>query len=67
MMNKKQYITPSIEEYRIQMQGMLAASALDPTSDTPDVIPTDDPLPPGTEFGAPDLGLPSLNPMDLLF
>ena len=66
MMNKKQYITPSIEEYRIQMQGMLAASALDPTSDTPDVVPTDNPVPPG-EFGAPDLGLPTLNPMDLLF
>ena len=65
-MVKKQYITPSLEEYKIQMQGMLAASALDPTSDNPDVIPTDDPLP-GTEFGAPGFGLPTLSPMDLLF
>lgn len=53
-MNKKQYITPSIEEYRIQMQGMLAASQFDATSTDPQII-----TPSGDEhnggFGAPEL------------
>ena len=52
-MNKKQYITPSIEEYRIQMQGMLAASQFDATQDSQDIIPTDDPF--NGEFSAPGL------------
>ena len=31
-MNKKQYITPTLEEYRIETHGMLAQSVFDPNS-----------------------------------
>lgn len=65
-MKKKEYIVPCMEEYIVATQGMLASSTLDSGSGTTDVMPSTDPADIiGGEFGAP--GLPSLNPMELLF
>ena len=52
-MNKKQYIAPSLEEYRIETHGMLAASKFDATSDNPIITPTDESF--DGEFSAPGL------------
>lgn len=52
-MNKKQYITPSLEEYRIETHGMLAVSQFDQNNDSQSIIPTDESF--DGEFSAPGL------------
>ena len=53
MMNKKQYITPTLEEYRIETHGMLAQSVFDPNSNSQTVIPSTEEH--DGEFSAPEL------------
>ena len=54
-MMKKTYIAPCMMELMIKTSGLLAASSLDPLTDTPEVILSEDPSDiVGGEFGAPD-------------
>lgn len=52
-MNKKQYIAPSLEEYRIETHGMLAASQFTPNSDNQSIIPSGEEY--NGDFSAPEL------------
>lgn len=53
-MNKKMYIQPCVEELLFDEPLMAGVSTLDPTSDTPSVVPSDEPY--DGEFQSKDGG-----------
>ena len=52
-MKKKAYMAPTMEQYVIETRGMLCASILDSTEETPKIIPTEEEY--NGDFSAPAL------------